>query len=135
MHVEEAEDFRLGEAESVQDRAGLEWRVLGQIHDELHADRPVAHVVAFGQAEMGVKLLADRTDWAVADNGERRMDVHAWHEAVAGLALLVHALVEQAHADDLVVFDQRLGDWRAGPDLHCARALDLGAHPLHKLAH
>ena len=114
---------------------GLSGGVFGQVHDELHADGPVARVVALGQAEMRVELLADRADRAVADHGQRGVDVHAGHEAVAGLALLVDALVEQAHADDLVVFDQRLGHRRAGPDLDRAGALHLGADPLHELAH
>ena len=135
MHVEEAEDLRLGKAERVQDGAGLEGGVGGQVHDELHAHRPVARVVAFGQAELRVELLADGADRAVADDGERGVDVHARHEAVARLALLIHALVEQADADDFVVLDQRLGHRRAGPDLDRAGALDLGANPLHELAH
>ena len=135
MHVEESKNLRLGITERVQHRAGFERRVFGQIHHELHAHGPVARVMASRQAEMLVELLADRADRAVADDGERGVDVHAGHEAVGGLALLVHALVEQAHADDFVVFDQRLRHRRAGPDLDRAGALHLRADPLHELAH
>ena len=109
---------------------GLEGSVGGQVHDELHAHRPIAGVVAFGQAELRVELLADGADRAVADNGERGVNVHARHEAVAGLALLIHALVEQADADDFVVLDERLGHRRAGPDLHRAACSGPGRPPI-----
>jgi hypothetical protein len=92
-------------------------------------------VVAFGHTKLLVQLLADGADRAVTDHGERGVDVHAGHEAVAGLALLIHTLVEQADADNLVVFDQRLRHRRAGPDLDRARALHLCSNPLHELTH
>ena len=135
MHVEEAEDLGLGKAKGVQDGARCERRVGGQIHDKLHAYRPIASMVAFRHAELRVELLADGADGAVADHGERGVDVHARHETVARFALLINALVQQPDADDLVIFDERFGYWRAGPNLDRASALDLGADPLHKLAH
>ena len=100
MHVEKAEDLRLGITERVQHGAGFERRVCRQIHDELHAHGPIARVMAFRQAEMRVELLADGTDRAVADDRERGVNVHAGHEAVGGLSFFIHALVEQADADD-----------------------------------
>ncbi len=135
MDVEEAEDLRLREAEGMQDGAGLERSILGQVHDELHAHRPIARVMALGQAELRVELLADGADRTVADDGERGVNVHARHEAVARLALLIHALVEQPDAEDFMIFDQHFGYRCAGPDLHRPRALDLCADPLHELAH
>src|ERR1035437_9868615 len=55
MHVEEAEDLRLRIAEGVKDRAGFEggdpWGNLGQIHQHLHADRPLALVVDLPRSE------------------------------------------------------------------------------------
>jgi hypothetical protein len=58
----------------------------------------------------------------------------------AGFAFFVHALVEQAHADDLVSRSsisacERFRHRRAGPDLDGAGALHLRADPLHELAH
>ena len=135
MHVEEAEDLGLGKAERVQDGAGFERSVGGQIHDKLHAYGPITHMMAFGQAELRVKLLADGADGAIADHGERGVDVHARHETVARFALLINALVQQTDADDLVIFDERLRYGSAGPNLDRASALDLGANPLHELAH
>ena len=135
MHVEESEDFRLGIAEGVQHRARFERRVLRQIHHELHAHRPVARVMVFRQAEKVVQLPADRADRAVAHHGQRGVNVHARREALGGRALFVHALIQQADAGHLSVFDQRLRDGCAGPDLNRARALHLRANPLHELSH
>ena len=68
MDVEEAKDLRLGKAERVQHGAGFEGGAFGQVDDELHADGPVACVMALGQAKLGVELLADGADRAVADD-------------------------------------------------------------------
>ena len=133
--VEESENFRLGIAEGVQHRARFERRVLRQIHDELHAHRPVARVMVFRQTEKVVQLPADRADRAVAHHGQRGVNVHARREALGGRALFGHALIEQADADHFSVFDERLRDGRAGPDLNGARALHLRADPLHELSH
>ena len=73
MHVEEAEDLRLRVAEAVPDGSGFESGVFRQLDDELHAQRPFALCVAFGQAELIVECLADRADRAVADDGQRRL--------------------------------------------------------------
>ena len=58
--------------------------------------------------KMIVELAADRTDRAVAYHGERRLDVHARHEAGIGIARFVDALVDHAQANHALVFDQRL---------------------------
>ena len=94
MHVEEAEDLRLGKPEGVQHGARLERAVLGQVYHELHAHCPVARMMAFGKAEVCVQLLSDGSDGAVADNGQGRVDVHAGHESLARLALLIQPLVQ-----------------------------------------
>ena len=51
MDVKKSKNLRLGITERVQHGAGFERRVFRQIHDELHAHRPVAGVMAFWQAE------------------------------------------------------------------------------------
>ncbi len=57
--------------------------------------------MAVGQAEVGIQLPADGTDRTVSDDCERGMNVHARREAISRLTFFIHALVEQAHADDL----------------------------------
>jgi len=69
--------------------------VFPAIHNYLHAHRPVAQVMAFRQAKVGIQLLADGTDRAVTDDRECGADVHARREAIGGIAFFVHALVEQ----------------------------------------
>jgi len=135
MDVEESEDFRLRVAEGVEHRARLERGIVRQIHDELHAHRPVASVMVFRQTEKVVQLPADRTDRAIAHHGQRGVNVHARRETAGGRALFAHALIEQADAGHFSVFNERLGDRHAGPDLHGARALHLRADPLHELSH
>ena len=114
---------------------------------------------------MLVKLAADGTDGTVCDDCERGVNVHAGREAVGGISFFVHALIEQADADDFggrarhsvravfaffkprrarsdapyhfwfASFNQRFRHRRAGPDLDGAGALHLRADPLHELAH
>ena len=135
MHIHEPENFRLGKTERVENRAGLEIDPRRQIDDELHADGPLVLVVTRGQAEGLVELPADGADRAVANHGERSANIHPRRETVGGAALLVGALIHQAHADDLAVLDKSTGDRRGRPYLHGARAHHLGADPLHELAH
>ena len=52
MHVEEAEDLRLGIAEGVEDRAGLERGIARQIDHHLHAHGPFALVMARAAARI-----------------------------------------------------------------------------------
>ena len=66
----------------MQHGAGFKRRALGQIHDKFHAHRPIPRVMAFGQAEVRVQLLAHGTDRAVGNNRKRGMNVHAGGEAV-----------------------------------------------------
>ena len=92
-------------------------------------------MVVLGHAEMFVQLLAHGSYGTVGDDSERGMNIHAGHEAFRGGAFLSDSLIQQADADDFAVLDERLGYGSAGPDLHCACALDLSADPLHELAH
>ena len=85
MHIQKAEDFRLGIAEGVEDGAGFEAAVFRQIDHHLHADGPLVLVMAGGQAEVFVELAADGADRPVADDGEGGADVHAGHETASGL--------------------------------------------------
>ena len=103
-------------------RARFEYGVRGQIDNEFHAHGPIVLVMAVGQAEMIVELLADRPDRTVANHRERGTDVHTRREAVSRVALLVHTLVEQPDSGNFVVLDQRHGRRRGRPDLHRARA-------------
>jgi hypothetical protein len=84
----------------VQHGAGFERRVFRQIHDEFHAHGPVADVMAVRQTKNFVKLAADGTDGTVCDDCQRGVDIHAGRKAVGRIALFVHALIEQADADD-----------------------------------
>ena len=117
MHVEEAEDLRLGIAEGVKDRAGFERRALGQIHHHLHADRPFALVVAIGQAELRIELPADRAHRPVAHHRQRGAHVHAGQEGRLGISVLIHALIGQADSRHPLVFDQRFLYRHSRPDL------------------
>jgi hypothetical protein len=135
MDVEKSENLRLGITEGVQHGAGFERGVLGQIHNEFHAHSPVARVVAVRQTELRVELLANRTHGAVADDGERGVDVHTGRETVGWIAFFIHALIEQADTNNFLLLNERLRNWRAGPDLDGAGALHLRADPLHELAH
>ncbi len=74
MDVEETENLRLGITERVQHRAGFERRVFRQVHDELHAHGPIAGVMAFGHAEMGIELLADGAHRAIPNDGQARRE-------------------------------------------------------------
>ena len=80
-----------------------------------------------------VDLAADGPIPAVADHGERGTDVHARRESRIGIAVLVHALVDQAHSGDPMVLDQSFRHGRAGPDLHRAGGHQLLADPLIEL--
>jgi len=135
VDVHEAENLGLRESEGVKHRARLQLRVGGQIDDHLHADGPLVGVVPLGHAELAVELLAERTDRAVADHGQRGADVHARRKRAGGRAVFLDALIDEAHADDLLVLDERGGRRRGGPDLHGAGAHRLRADPLHELAH
>ena len=135
MHIEEAEDLRLGVAEAVPDGARLERGVLGQFDNELHAQGPLAARMAIGKSEALVESLADRAYRAVAHDRQLRAHVHTGHEAVGGCAELVHALVGEAQAFDSLAVEERSADWRARPNLHQTAAHELRTDPLVELAH
>ena len=54
----------------------------------------------FRHSKNFIQLPANRPDRAVADDRERSVDVHAGREAVGRISFFVHALIEQADADD-----------------------------------
>ena len=101
MRIEEAEDLGLRVAEGVKHRAGLQVGLLGQVDHHLHAHRPFAMMVAGRQSEVLVQLAAHRSHRPVAHHGQRRVNIHARHEAGFRPAIPVHALIAQAHAADL----------------------------------
>ena len=49
---------------------GLSSYVLGKFDDELHADSPLALMMAFGHAELLVECASDGADGAIAHDGE-----------------------------------------------------------------
>ena len=89
--------------------------------------------MAFGRAENLVDGLADGADCAVANDGEARLHVHAGQVALGGRALFVYALVGQAESCNRAIGKERLGDRRAGPDLHEAAGEKLRCDPLVEL--
>ena len=100
MDVKKTKNLRLRITERVQHGAGFERGVFRQIHDELHADGPVADVMAVRQTKNLVELAPDGADGTVGDDCQCGVDVHAGRKAVGRIALFVHALIEQADADD-----------------------------------
>src|SRR6478672_5988859 len=91
MHIEEAEDFRLGITEGVEDGTRFERAGLGKIDDHLHAEGPFALVMLLGESEFGVELAADGTHRSVADYRESRVDVDIGEaNAADALGLRVH---------------------------------------------
>ena len=86
---------------------GFERSALRQIHHHLHADRPFALMVAFGQAELRIELPSHRAHRPIAHHGQRGAHVHAGQEGGLGIAVLVHALIGQADPSHPFVFDQR----------------------------
>ena len=136
IHVEEAEDLRFGVAEGVEDGARLEGATFGQLDHHLHADGPLAPVVARREPEMLVELPADRPDRTVADDGERGAHVHAGQEARVGAARRGRCPGPGAGRRPRGrPRSSGLSHRRARPDLHQAGSHHLGAHPLGELAH
>ena len=90
--------------------------------------------MTLGRTQNLIDGLANGADGAVADDGEARLHVHAGQVAFSGRALLVDALVSQAQAGDGAIGEERLGDRRAGPDLHKAAREKLRCDPLVELA-
>ena len=135
MNVEEAEDLRLGIAEGVPDGAGLERGVFWQLDDELHSQGPLAAGVTGGQAEFIVECLADSTDRAVANDGERRADIHSGHEGIGRRSGFFHPLIGEAKAPNFIASEERSARWASGPDLHEASGHQLRADPLVELAY
>ena len=133
VHVEEAENLRLGIAEGVPHGPRLERARLGQVHHHLHAHGPVPLVVAGGQPEVLVQVPAHGSDRAVSHHGQAGADVHAGQVPGRGVSGRVGALVDQAHPDDSAFFDQRLVDRHPRPELHQAGAHQLGPDPLVEL--
>src|SRR4029453_1415155 len=100
MNVQEAEDLRFRIAEGVEYRPWFErrisWSNFRQIHHHLHADRPFALVVAFGQAELRIEFAAHHAHRTIAHYRQRGAHVHAGQEGGLGISVLIHALIGQA---------------------------------------
>ena len=81
MHIEEAENLRLGESKRVNHRSRLKSAGFGKLYDGLHADAPIVACMAFRQAEPLVKHTSHRTHGAVGHNRQRRLHVHSGEKA------------------------------------------------------
>ena len=99
MHVEEAEDFRLGIAEGVEDRAGIQLRFPAD-RPPSSCPAPIRVMMARGHSEFLVQLAADGAYRSIAHHGQSRVDVHARHESGFRPAGAVHPLVAQTDAGD-----------------------------------
>src|ERR1039457_6497564 len=94
MNIEEAKYLRLGKAEGVEDRAGLQINVGPKLDDELHAERPLADFVAGGGSQPRVEGGTDRADRPTSYDGERRAYIHSGSEARLRVSLAVHPLID-----------------------------------------
>ncbi|OQB36727.1 MAG: hypothetical protein BWY06_02702 [Candidatus Latescibacteria bacterium ADurb.Bin168] len=118
VNVKKTEDFGFRVSQSVQDRSGAKVTMVGQVHDHLHADRPIVLMVAFREAEVLVKTLTHGTDRTVAHDGKACANIHSGHIAGVGCAILLDALIRDTHTDNLFPFEDRLSDGRPRPDLN-----------------
>lgn len=57
---------------------------------------------------MIVQLTSHTPDRSVSDNRERRANIHTRRPPRSGLSLGVESLIEEAHAFDLVILNERL---------------------------
>src|ERR1039458_890416 len=87
MNIEKAEYHRLGKAEGVEDRARFEINLGPKFDDELHAQRPLADLVARWSSQALVEVVTDRANRAISDDGERRAYIHPGSEAGLGNSL------------------------------------------------
>src|ERR1039457_3163645 len=95
MYIEKAKDLRLGITKTVPDGAGFERRILRQLDDHLHAQRPLAPRMTFRQAEVLIESLSNCAHRTIAHHGKLGQHIHSGHEAVGGRAIAVYALVGQ----------------------------------------
>src|SRR5579859_2518246 len=77
VNVEKAENLGFGITESMQHGAGFKSGISRQIHHKFHTHRPITFMVIVRHIEMSFELLTDGTNWPIANNCERRADVHA----------------------------------------------------------
>ena len=105
-----------------------------KLDHHLHAKRPLGVLVTFRQSEMRINLTSHRTDWTVANNRKRRVNIHARHEAIARRAIERDALIREANSGNGIALNKGLGNRHARPDLHQPGARDLLADPLVELS-
>ena len=135
MHIEEAEDLRLGKSEGVPDGAGLQRRILRQLDHHLHAQRPLALRVSRRHSDSPVERLPHRAHRSVADHRQRRMHIHPGHESIRRRARAVDPLIGQPNPLDGVSLlarfarEDRRAHRRSRPYLHQAGGHQLRARP------
>jgi hypothetical protein len=105
-------------------------RVGAKLDDELHAHRPLADLVAFGHSQAAIDVATHRADRPISDDRQRSVNIHSRSEAGFRIALFVHALIEQTHAQNFLVL--RSAPSLAGiPGQICTVPLDSNCEPTH----
>src|SRR5208283_967645 len=80
MNVEKAENLRFWKPDGVQDSAGLQSTIFAEFDHHLHAERPLAELVALWHSNMRVDLATNRSHRTVAHHRQRSAQVHARSE-------------------------------------------------------
>ena len=96
-----------------------------------YADAIDLGIEAFLQVILANKLLRQRTAWALRQDGDLRLHVIARLEVRFLLAVLVHALIVGANANDLIAFHKKLCSGKAG-EYGDAGLLNFFSQPLHE---
>ncbi len=104
-----------------------------KLDHELHAHRPLADLVAFGHSHAAIDIATNRSDWPISDHGQRSVNVHSRSKAGFRIAAPIHALIEQPHAQNFPICDQRFAHRHPRPDLYRAAGQQLRADPLIEL--
>ncbi len=98
MHIEKAENLRLGEPECVQDSSRLQARILAQLNHHLHAQRPLALLVSSGRPKCCISLPPHRSHRAVRHHSQRGADIHTRPESFARDSVETDALIRQPNS-------------------------------------
>ncbi len=94
MHVEETEHLGLRKSKGVKDGARSQIDIRPKLDDELHADRPLADFITFGQSHAAIDVATHRANRPVSHDGQRSVNVHSRSKARFRIAALIHALIE-----------------------------------------
>ncbi len=87
------EHLRFGKAEGMEDSAGCEIDFGPKLDDELHANGPLADLVAFGHSEAAIDIAAHRADRPISNDRQRSVNIHSRSKAGFWIAGAIHALI------------------------------------------